>query len=260
MADPGAPSEMPHLDVAQLVGDYHQVLYRYAYRLTGSGPDAEDLTQQTFLVAQQKLAQLRQAESARSWLFTILRNCYLKGFRRQLPIAAASLDLTIDDIPEPAADAEIDREQLQAGLDSLSDDFKLVLMLFYFEERPYQEIAQLLEIPVGTVMSRLSRAKAHLRKSLLARESDENPSSQNKPDQNKPVQSKTSTDKSAVDPAKPHAGSFEVTGCEAATIAESVADMQRELDANLSEVHFPETNSLPESKSLNTERPVVVRR
>ena len=165
----GATGEMPQRDVAALVADYHQVLYRYAYRLTGCASDAEDLTQQTFLVAQQKLSQLRQAESARAWLFTILRNCYLKGFRRQLPTSATTLDFCVDDIAEPIVEDEIDREQLQAALDTLPDDFKLVLMLFYFEERPYQEIATLLEIPLGTVMSRLSRAKAHLRKALTAR-------------------------------------------------------------------------------------------
>ncbi|MEK6233406.1 MAG: RNA polymerase sigma factor, partial [Planctomycetales bacterium] len=63
-------------DVAQLVSDHHAELYRYAYRLTGSVNDAEDLTQQTFLQAQANLHQLRDRERARSWLFTILRNCY----------------------------------------------------------------------------------------------------------------------------------------------------------------------------------------
>lgn len=170
MADPRANGELPRMDVAQLVGDYHPVLYRYAYRLTGAVADAEDLTQQTFLVAQQKLGQLRQVESVRSWLFTILRNCYLKGFRRQLPMSPAGLDLCIDEIPEPDGEAEIDRQQLQAALDTLPDDFKLVLLLFYFEEQSYQEIAEQLEIPIGTVMSRLSRGKSHLRKALLARQ------------------------------------------------------------------------------------------
>ena len=83
MADRAAPSAM-----VQLVADHHQELYRYAYRLSGSVSDAEDLTQQAFLIAQQKLGQVRDAGSVRGWLFTVLRNCYLKarGKRLALPI------------------------------------------------------------------------------------------------------------------------------------------------------------------------------
>src|SRR5690606_34165254 len=66
------------LALAQLVAEHHQSLYRYAYRLSGSAADAEDLVQQVFLVAHQKLDQIRDAQSVRAWLFTVLRNCYLK--------------------------------------------------------------------------------------------------------------------------------------------------------------------------------------
>jgi RNA polymerase sigma-70 factor (ECF subfamily) len=177
MADQQAGGELPTgasaqaVDMAQLVGDFHQSLYAYAYRLTGSTADAEDLTQQTYLAAQQKLGQLRQVESARSWLYTILRNCYLKSFRRQLPMSAASVeDYRVEEHADESFESEpgeeIDREALQAALNALPDDFKLVLLLFYFEERSYQQIAAELDIPLGTVMSRLSRAKAQLRKAL----------------------------------------------------------------------------------------------
>ena len=67
------------IDTAQLVGDHYQAVYRYAYRLTGSVADAEDLTQQAFLTMQQKLGQLRSAECVRSWLYSILRNCFLRS-------------------------------------------------------------------------------------------------------------------------------------------------------------------------------------
>ena len=84
MADRDTPWQ-----VERLVADHHQELYRYAYRLSGSVPDAEDLTQQVFLIAQEKLCQVRDAGSVRGWLFTVLRNCYLKsrGKRQALPIA-----------------------------------------------------------------------------------------------------------------------------------------------------------------------------
>ena len=154
-------------DVARLVADFHEVLYRYAYRLSGSTSDAEDLTQQVFLTAQQKLGQLREADCVRSWLFTVLRNCYFKGYRRHTALLASNLDLDIDSIPAKAIDDEIDGELLQQAINELADEFKLVVVLFYFEQRSYREIAELLAIPTGTVMSRLSRAKSHLRKRLF---------------------------------------------------------------------------------------------
>ena len=157
-------------DVARLVADHYQVLYRYAYRLSGSVPDAEDLTQQTFLVAQQKLDQVRVAESVRAWLFTVLRNCYSKNYRRRPPLPMASTDLDINAVPDEVIEQNIDSEQLQNAINSLGAEFKIVVLLFYFEYRSYREIARLLEIPIGTVMSRLARAKSQLRRGLCDEE------------------------------------------------------------------------------------------
>lgn len=154
--------------IARLVVDHHADVYRYAYRLAGSVADAEDLTQQTFLAAQIKLAQLRSGDTARAWLFTILRNCYLKSRRRRVPLSASSVALDVNEIPaEGAADGTIDRERLQAALNGLADEYKLVLLMFYFEECSYREIAERLGVPIGTVMSRLSRAKGQLRGRLF---------------------------------------------------------------------------------------------
>lgn len=159
MADRAVP-----LAVAQLVADYHQALYRYAYRLSGSVPDAEDLTQQVFLIAQQKLDQVRDSDGVRGWLFTVLRNCYLKtrGKRLALPIA----DIDCSAVPQPVPEQPIDSHELQEAIDALGDEFKIVVLMFYFEHRSYREISQLLDIPPGTVMSRLARAKGHLRRWL----------------------------------------------------------------------------------------------
>ncbi len=159
------------MDVAQLVADHHQAVYRYAYRLSGSVPDAEDLTQQVFLVAQQKLGQLRSHQSARSWLFAVLRNCFLKSVQRPQPIPAASLQLNIDNIPlRVPPPEEIDGQRLQAALSELPETFRIVVLMFYFEDRSYREIAEELDLPIGTVMSRLARAKGHLRSRLFAAE------------------------------------------------------------------------------------------
>ncbi len=156
------------MDVAQLVAEYHQAVYAYAYRLSGSVPDAEDLTQQVFLVAQQKLGQLRKAESARAWLFAILRNTFFKDRQRRRPIPVATLQLDIDAIPAEIPDGEqIDSERLQEAINQLPDGFRVVLIMFYFEGCSYREIAEKLDLPIGTVMSRLARAKGHLRARLF---------------------------------------------------------------------------------------------
>ncbi len=156
------------MDIERLVAEHHQAVYRYAYRLAGSVPDAEDLTQQTFLIAQQKLDQLRNVESAKGWLFAILRNSFLKDRQRQRPVSEATLQLDIDSIPAEIPDeVEIDSERLQEAINELPENFRVVLVMFYFEECSYREIAESLGLPIGTVMSRLARAKGHLQARLF---------------------------------------------------------------------------------------------
>jgi RNA polymerase sigma-70 factor (ECF subfamily) len=163
MVDDGAA-----MDVAQLVREHHQGVYRYAYRLTGSVADAEDLTQQVFLTAQEKLSQLRKAESAQSWLFAILRNCFFKGQQKRRPIPAGDLGFDVERIPaEIHEDERIDPERLQEAVNELPEVYRVVLVMFYYEDCPYREIAERLDLPIGTVMSRLARAKAHLRARLF---------------------------------------------------------------------------------------------
>ncbi len=151
------------VDVAQLVVEHHQAVYRYAYRLTGSVHDAEDLTQHVFLSAHRKIGQLRKIEKARSWLFAILRNCFFRDQGRRRPVLAVDLSLNPDLFPmAPPAEA-IDGDRLQQALNQLPDAFRLMVVMFYFEECSYREIAERLEVPIGTVMSRLARAKGYLR-------------------------------------------------------------------------------------------------
>lgn len=180
--DVGAKYALSTVDIASLVTEHHAVLYRYAYRLTGAMHEAEDLTQQAFLTAQQKLDQLRSSDRALAWLFTILRTCYLKSLRKRRPLTEAALELNLaevadesptDESADIAFDAEgnaIDGEKLQAALNELPDEFRLVVVMYYFEELSYREIAARLELPAGTVMSRLSRAKGHLRLRLTGQE------------------------------------------------------------------------------------------
>jgi RNA polymerase sigma-70 factor (ECF subfamily) len=167
---PGSTSKVP--SIAQLVEAYHQAVYRYAYRLAGSVADAEDLTQQTFLIAQQKLDQIREPEKADRWLLAIARSRFLKNCRRHHPVPAANVDLDMDCVAvEPLPDDQIDGELLQLALADLPDQYRVILVMYYFEELSYRDIAGELEVPLGTVMSRLARAKSRLRTLLAARQS-----------------------------------------------------------------------------------------
>ena len=169
------------IEIARIVAEHHAVVYRYAFRLTGHVPDAEDLTQLTFLTAVRKLDQLRQADRVVSWLLAVARNAYLKQNRRRQPASATSVGLELErltwvDPPE----GDLDLERLQPALDELPEDFKVVVLMYYFEECTYKQIAEELEVPIGTVMSRLSRAKSHLR-AKLASQDDSNPSCSPRP-------------------------------------------------------------------------------
>ncbi len=159
---------MAELDIAALVALHQGSMYRYAFRLTGSAVDAEDLVQETFLIAQQKLAQLRNSEAALGWLFAILRNCFIRSKQYSHPIPAGSIDLNIDNLPDESSQKEeIDGERLQKALDRIAPKHRVMLSMFYFEDISYREIAQQLDLPIGTVMSRLARAKSRLRTELF---------------------------------------------------------------------------------------------
>ena len=161
MQGPVAPT------VAELVDEHYRAVFGYAYRLSGSVIESEDLTQQTFMLAQANLVQLREPRAARGWLYTIARNEFL----RRRP---ASRLVALGDVSEPTApevetnwfDGELTSERLQAALNDLPVEFRVPVVLFYFENLSYREIAEQLKLPLGTVMSRLSRGKSQLRTKL----------------------------------------------------------------------------------------------
>ncbi len=153
--------------VERLVEEYYTSLFRYAYRLTGSEADAEDLTQETFCKAQMNLGQLRQAERAKSWLFSILRNAYLHRVRTEKNQPTLSFEL-VGDVAEAQIESltDVDREQLQQALNELPEVFRTPILLYYFDDFSYRDIAEQMDLPIGTVMSRLARARAWLRAKL----------------------------------------------------------------------------------------------
>lgn len=154
--------------VERLVEDHYESLYRYAFRLSGSTADAEDLTQDAFCKAQLSLAQLRDSTRAKPWLFRILRNVYLHKIREDKRHPCTTLE-EMSDVPErlPEPLPPIEPEQLQKVLGELPEVFRTPIILFYFDDFSYRDIAEQMDLPLGTVMSRLARAKNWLRSRLL---------------------------------------------------------------------------------------------
>jgi RNA polymerase sigma-70 factor (ECF subfamily) len=154
--------------VERLVDEHYASLFRYAYRLTGSSADAEDLTQDAFCTAQTKLGQLRDPGKVKSWLFSILRNAFLHRRRTEKHHPFVSLQ-DMSDVVEPLPDPlpPVDPARLQEALNELPEVFRTPIILYYFEEFSYRDIAEQMDLPLGTVMSRLARAKGHLRSRLL---------------------------------------------------------------------------------------------
>jgi RNA polymerase sigma-70 factor (ECF subfamily) len=148
----------------ELIEQHSALLYRYAYRLSGNASDAEDLVQQTYMLVHQRLHQLRDTKAARGWLVSIVRNVFLKSLRN------LHVGRSLDDIDEPQVEGTpetpVHLERLQEALLELSEEFRSPLVLYYFEDFSYQEIATQMGVPIGTVMSRISRGKAYLRKRL----------------------------------------------------------------------------------------------
>lgn len=158
-------------NVTRLVEEHYASLYRYAYRLTGSQAEAEDLTQEAFCSAQAKTEQLRDWSRARSWLFSILRNAYLHKVRSESVRPLILVDDLSDAVePVPVEPFDVEPHKLQEALEEMPEEFRTPVILFYFEEFSYRDIAEQMEVPLGTVMSRLARAKAHLRARLVPAE------------------------------------------------------------------------------------------
>lgn len=157
----------------QLVDAHYTPLYRFALSLARNSADAGDLVQQTFFIWATKGESLRETSKAKSWLFTTLYREFLRGRRRD---ARAT---SIEDLPpgeqEIAAEdidcvAKLDAATVMTALQSVDEVFRAPLTLFYLEDLSYQEIAEALEVPIGTVMSRLSRGKTQLRAALQREE------------------------------------------------------------------------------------------
>ena len=160
-------------DFEQIVDAHYAALYRFALSLARGEPAAADLTQQTFYLWASRGHQLRDAAKVKSWLFTTLYREFLSLHRRESRFPQADLDGETADLPaEPCSIADsIDGATVVQALQRIDEVYRAPLTLFYLEDFSYREIATVLGVPAGTVMSRLSRGKALLRK-LLSEQAD----------------------------------------------------------------------------------------
>ncbi len=156
------------LDFEQLVDRYYRPLYQFAFSLSRTEADACDLTQQTFYVLQTKGHQLRDPEKVKTWLFTTLHRAYLNSVRRQNRFPQIELELANNELPAvPAASLELlDSDRVLEALRKVDQPHQAAIALFYLEDYSYKQIAEILDVPIGTVKSRLSRGIAQLQQIL----------------------------------------------------------------------------------------------
>ncbi len=160
---------------AAIVRLHQRTIYGVAWGLTRNAADADDLSQETFVRAWRALGRFRVGEPLRPWLTRIAVNLAYSLFRRRKrrpetaiePLEEAGMQWAATDDPVAEAEGREQSARLNAALAGLSEDHRTILVLRVVQDLSYEEIAKTLEVPAGTVMSRLSRARAELR-ALLA--------------------------------------------------------------------------------------------
>ena len=156
-------------DFEQIVSQHYDPLYRFALSLTHTEADACDLTQQTFYIWATKGHQLRDLSKVKSWLFTILRREFLHIRNRAVQFPHFELTDGNEDLPTvlPETANRLDAARVFELLGQIQEPYRAALNLFYREDYSYQQIADILDVPLGTVRSRISRGLAQLQESIL---------------------------------------------------------------------------------------------
>ena len=152
-----------------IVSDHYEPLYRFAMSLTRSESDARDLTQHAFYVWATKGHQLREISKVKTWLFTTLHRAFLETRRRQIRFPHHQLEEVSEQLPAlcPEPLSQSDWFQVLSALAKVDDVYQAAVALCYLEDYSYKDIADILDVPVGTVKSRISRGIAQLREILL---------------------------------------------------------------------------------------------
>ena len=162
-----------------LVLAHQQFVYNLAWRALGDEHDAQDAAQEAFVRVWQALPNFRGQAQFRTWLYRIVTNlCYSRRPRLRQQVAAMA-DVEISEVPDetqpdPASESEAGDERafLWKQVDALPESYRLLVMLRYQQGLPYEEIATVLSLPLGTVKTGLFRARARLREALRGLEED----------------------------------------------------------------------------------------
>ncbi len=159
----------------ELAYPHIRFLYNVALKYMRNQYDAEDLVQETMYAAFRNFHQLRDKSKCRSWLFAIMRSNFLKEKRQAVRRPQLGTDDSYLSFLEGVSatnlvgdlEKKLESEHVQEIIDGLPEKYKTPLILYFLEDMSYQEIADFLDIPIGTVMSRLNRAKQSMKKDLL---------------------------------------------------------------------------------------------
>jgi RNA polymerase sigma factor (sigma-70 family) len=158
-------------EFSELIDSHYQALFRFGMSLTRSVDRASDLVQETFCIWAAKNEQLRDRSKAKTWLFTTLHREFLNQRRRAAKFSDEPIDEAFSKVEAPSqedAERQMDGQRAMELLSELEEIYRAPVALFYLQQHSYKEIAEILEVPIGTVMSRLSRGKEMLRRRMTA--------------------------------------------------------------------------------------------
>ena len=149
------------IDLQAIVSEYYAGLYRFGLALAKNESEAADLTQETFLILAKHEKQIREPERIKAWLFTTLRREFLRKIRIHTAHPEVEFQPEKHEIRPIKSDAlrTIDGRTALAALAKIEERYRSAVELFYLADLSYKEISETLGVPIGTVMSRLSRGK-----------------------------------------------------------------------------------------------------